>query len=565
VGVPVSAWNFRLAPSGNVVCSRLAALWDKHAVFILIGVQLALLFLPDPRGAFPVNDDWAYAHSVQWLLDEHRIRLSDWIAMNLLPQTLVGGAVSSMFGVSFTALRHVTQVASLVVVLALWQWFTAVGVARRDAVIATLTVMAVPCWPVLGDSFMTDVYGMLFGLPAATLFLRALRAPSPGVLVAATLLAALGVLQRQVVAVVPAAFLIAWFATQRSFRLPALAVGIAPLAITVSTEIVYHAYLALGPGVPEAQTYIQGRVLTAVLQLVRNENRYAEWVASNIATIASYLGLFVAPWALWRGTLLRGRQRWGLAGVAVVAAVALTAGWLPPYRDHQLITAAGIGPQLLYDGWPGTPPTADAAPGLLWRIAAIAAAYGLVALAVVAVSSCRQLVTEVRQRHGEPLYLVALIAAYLGPFVLTDYVDRYLLFVVPFLLPLFTAAPEAPITGAARVGAAAWIALVFAWGVAATHDYFAWNRARWDAIHLAEGLGATAESIDGGFEYNGYYRFEHKPRVTAAGKSWWWIADDRYTVAFSVPRGFAERKRFEVKRWLERTPPAVYLVERTGG
>jgi hypothetical protein len=99
-------------------------------------------------------------------------------------------------------------------------------------------------------------------------------------------------------------------------------------------------------------------------------------------------------------------------------------------------------------------------------------------------------------------------------------------------------------------------------GIAATHDYFAWNRARWDAIHAAERLGATPDTLDGGFEYNAYYRFEHKPRVTGAGKRWWWVADDRYVVAFSVAPGFVERSRFDVDRWLARTPPAIFLLER---
>ena len=101
-------------------------------------------------------------------------------------------------------------------------------------------------------------------------------------------------------------------------------------------------------------------------------------------------------------------------------------------------------------------------------------------------------------------------------------------------------------------------------GVAATHDYFAWNRARWDAIHAAERLGATPNTLDGGYEYNAYHRFEIKPRITGSSKSWWWIADDRYVVAFSVPPGFVELARFDVDRWLARTPPAIYLLEHAG-
>jgi hypothetical protein len=42
-----------------------------------------------------------------------------------------------------------------------------------------------------------------------------------------------------------------------------------------------------------------------------------------------------------------------------------------------------------------------------------------------------------------------------------------------------------------------------AFGVAATHDYLGWNRARWAmAAKLHESLSVPKEDIDGGFEYN---------------------------------------------------------------
>jgi hypothetical protein len=88
---------------------QIADMTERRAGLVVVCVALVLIILVYPSGEFPVNDDWAYAHSVQWLLDEHRVRLSDWIAMNLLPQTLMGGAVAELFGFSFYTLRHLTQ------------------------------------------------------------------------------------------------------------------------------------------------------------------------------------------------------------------------------------------------------------------------------------------------------------------------------------------------------------------------------------------------------------------------------------------------------------------------
>jgi hypothetical protein len=562
VGFPLNRTQNTGTASHRGFASSVVEGIERHAALLVIALQLAIIIACDPRGEFPINDDWAFAQSVQWLFSEHRIRLSDWIAMNLLPQTLLGAAATAVLGFSFTTLRHITQLASVLVALALLRWFAVAGFERREALVATLTVMAMPGWPILSNSYMTDVYGMLFAVPAAALFFVALRAPALGTLALATMLAATGVLERQVVLVVPAAFAVAWLATRWPWRLRALAIGVAPAAIAIAAELAYQRYLALGPGVPEAQEYIHGRVVPAIFKMLSNEDRYAVWVASNVATLAGYLGLFIAPWALWRGALMRGRERWLLLAAGALAAFTLAAGWLPPYREHNLIDAAGIGPQLLYDAWTATPAALDRSAGWLWRFAGAAAAYGITVLVVATARSVRALAKGAAADRGEVLFLAALVGAYLAPFVLTDYIDRYLLFVLPFALALIGRCWPAQRGTAPRIGALIWIVLALGLSIAATHDYFAWNRARWQAIHAAEQLGATPDTLDGGYEYNAYYRFEIKPRVTGAGMSWWWVADDRFLVAFSVPPGFVERARFEVDRWLARTPPAIFLVER---
>jgi len=47
-----------------------------------------------------------------------------------------------------------------------------------------------------------------------------------------------------------------------------------------------------------------------------------------------------------------------------------------------------------------------------------------------------------------------------------------------------------------------------------------------------------------------------------AGKSWWWVEDDRFIVSFTVVPGYLERAQFPVEAWLPRTPVVVRLLER---
>ncbi|HEX6136500.1 MAG TPA: hypothetical protein VF059_02505 [Casimicrobiaceae bacterium] len=545
------------------MATRAWRLLERYPGLVAAAVALALAAAADPRGEFPLNDDWAFAHSVQWLLAEHRIRVSDWAAMNLLPQTLAGAVVAQIAGFSFSTLRHLTQAVSAAVALLALRWFLTAGLARRDALFATLTVVATPCWLPLADSFMTDLYAMAFALPAATLLYRALRDARPALVAGGAALAAIGVLQRQVVIVVPVAFLVASVAAQwRRPQARALAAGVLPALVAIAAEALYYAYLAHGPGVPQAQRFAQGRVLPAFVKIIA-DGRYREWVAANLVTIGLYLGLFAAPFAWWR-TWPPGRPgRVAMLGLAaaVAATMALTGSW-PPWRGDQVIDAAGIGPFVLYDAQPRGLFPLDRGPGVLWYVAGASAAFGVAAICRAGLLALRRIAKDRATDGAEVLFLCVLIAAYVGPFVITDYFDRYLLFVLPFVLALMARVETGTPTRLARGVAVLSVVAALALGTMATHDYFAWNRARWDAIRLAGALGATPATLDGGFEYNGYYRHEIRPRVERLGKSWWWVDDDRFIVTFGPVPGYVERAAFPVRRWLSRTPSVVRLLER---
>ncbi|MEP7276146.1 MAG: hypothetical protein ABI812_07305 [Betaproteobacteria bacterium] len=73
---------------------------DRRCVLALAALQLAVVAVVMPRGNFPLADDWTYAHSVLALRDEHAIRLSSWVLPNILPQTLLGGLATALWGFS---------------------------------------------------------------------------------------------------------------------------------------------------------------------------------------------------------------------------------------------------------------------------------------------------------------------------------------------------------------------------------------------------------------------------------------------------------------------------------
>lgn len=536
---------------------------DAAALAALVVVQLLVIALVAPHGNFGIDDDWTYAHGVTWLLREHVLRLSPWATATVLPQTLLGGAIAALFGDSFEVLRHLTQAIAALAAFAAYACLRAVHASARDAFVGALALLAVPVWPVLANSFMSDLYGLSFALGAVALMLRLFTSFSWPLYVAAAILCVLGALERQIIAVVPIAFAIAWLWRPSRLDVRKALVAFAPVAVTLAAMAAFEAYLAHGPGIPEGQRYVDERLAATLARLVHLDANAWRQAGENLVDIAGYLGWFTFGWFAWRGLPAQPRtERVVICCAVALAIAALALGWLPPYREQFMIDRAGIGPFTLYDAQPRGLVAFDRSPGIVWRIAGVAAACGAAALGALAVAT---IVASARRRWSpERAFLAAAIAGYVAPFAITDYFDRYLIYVVPLLFALWAMTWPARSNDGRwrRALAGAWLLASLALGAMATHDYFAWNRARWDAIRYAESMGATPETLDGGYEYNGDRRLAKGMVERTPGKSWWWVKDDRYVVAFGMVAGYDEVRAFPVDRWLARSPSVVRLLRR---
>jgi hypothetical protein len=535
---------------------------DRRALVVLALLHLAIVAVVQPRGDFPLNDDWAYAHSAQWLLEEHRIRLSQWIAMNLVPQTILGAGVTAAFGFSFETLRHLTQVVAVAAMGLTYAWFRAAKLAPTAALVATCAIVAFPPWAQLANTYMTDLYGLSLGMAAAICFVRALESPGARWVVAGTAIAIIGVLQRQVVLVIPFAFMAALLWTRRPRTLGVVAMAVLPFAACMLAEALYHAYLVTGPGHsrgaargaraprafrPQGADERGRRTRVAALE-PRQHRRAPRPALFRLVPVVGH-GQRVAHRALAGA---RGRSSRSPRRASRWRGIRLTV-------SCRCSIARGSGPFVLYDSLRHLAPI-DRSPGLFWALLGVVASCGLAALVALAARASAKALAN----HADPILVFSLVAivAYLGPFIVTDYIDRYLLFVLPFIFVAWARAWPAPSLAWSRSLGLAWIAAAIGLGAVATRDYFSWNRARWDAIRLAEKLGGTPETIDGGFEYNGYRRFERSGGGAPAGKSWWWVKDDVFVVAFSPVRGYDVVERWPVRTVLPRTPREIVLLKR---
>lgn len=541
---------------------------ESKCLALLLLVQIVMMLIVQPGGDFPLNDDWAYSHSVEWLLSEGRIRLSDWIAPNLLPQTVLGASVTLFAGFSFETLRHLTQFIALLTSVAVYFWFRTGRLSPVESLIACLVLISMPSWSVLASSYMSDLYGMLFAVVGATLLLQSLKKPSASLIISATAVVCLGMLQRQVLLVIPIAFMLAWFWEHRRWTPWVVFLGLMPLVATITTELLYFQYLSAGPGVPNAQRISNDRILPLLFQALFGENDRRQAVLINIITMIGYLGLFIAAWAAWWGARAdnwKSRLYWTVL-LIFVGVGTLGTGWIPPYLDNNTIDAAGIGPFTVYDGLPRELVLQNRQAGFIWPLAGVVAVFGISAVVVLIFKSIAQILRGRNHADSQIVFTLAVIIAYVVPFLITAFFDRYLLFILPFVLLLWSQVmPRMEKQNASKFKqplALIWTGVVLILSSIATHDYFAWNRARWAAIRYAESIGANPETLDGGFEYNGYYRFEQQPRKRIKGKSFWWVKDDEYAVTFSKIPGYKLVREFPVDRYSNRTQPVIRLMHR---
>ena len=99
---------------------------------------------------------------------------------------------------------------------------------------------------------------------------------------------------------------------------------------------------------------------------------------------------------------------------------------------------------------------------------------------------------------------------------------------------------------------AAFLAAFAFFSVAGTHDYLAWNRARWEGLRSFEAQNIPADRIDGGFEFN----YWHSAGKEGSCRPDWHLGDE-YTVGLSPIKEYRVIREIPFKKWL---PPYKKII-----
>jgi hypothetical protein len=129
-----------------------------------------------PFAGMWIDDDGSYVRIAQHLAATGHIVYNGWPTAMLGWQLYLGAAFIKLFGFSYTAVRMSTLIISLLTAFLLQRTLVRAGVHDRNATLGTLALVLSPIYLMLSVTFMTDITGLFAIVLCLYSCLRALQA-----------------------------------------------------------------------------------------------------------------------------------------------------------------------------------------------------------------------------------------------------------------------------------------------------------------------------------------------------------------------------------------------------
>ncbi len=514
------------------------------APLVLLAVFIAAVLLVDPRGNFPLDDDWGVGFTTFTLLQTGRVQFSPFASATAYLQFFWGALWAATFGETFTVLRLSTLALSLASTILTYLLLRRVSVRRELAIFGAAALLFHPLFFWASFTSMTHVPFVFLSIVAAWMFV--LASEREGVWLALAFAATV------------ASFFTRQFAVLNAIAplMVALMARRKKLAATYAAALVVFGLLVVsGVLVGSEKELALHRPTVSMLGMRAVHYVYFNW--QNVALF------FAAPLLLL--LLSRERPRLSRAVIVIASIVFALVAWrmtmrvgmpIPYMNSGNVFTDFGLGPPTLRDVFTLHMPHPFALPWIvkvaLMIVTTIGAAIAL-SLTVVSLRTDDLLVRYCA------LYLLCATLIAGG---MSIYFDRYSIDTAwPFVVLLMLLANRAQITRPAKIVAAAVLAVSIVFAVSGTAEYLAWNRARWDAYAFLRANGVTLEQMDGGYEINALLALRAGRKDL--GKRGVGVIDDRFILTFNrdVP-GFELLRAFPYPRWFGFSEGAIHAQRR---
>jgi len=569
---------------------------------IIAAIYLSCILLVDPRGEFPLNDDWAYTRSAFRLASGEGLRIDEWAAPSLVGQAIYGGLLARYFGGQFLVLRLSTLALSCGIALILWFTTARLETPSSIAWVVVFSWIFNPIQFWLSFTFMTEVPFLFFVALGTYFFFRSASSGNRWALVACGAAFGYAFLIRQTAILFIAALLILLAFVGNGTTLRDRILRVTAFALAAGAFVAaYQAWAIRGEGATPA---VQRK-----FELIRHIT--PAQLTGNFFGILFYLSFMLVP--LWICLLPRFCRLVREAGVA--RSIVVVGGWgavtscglwwfsahcawspyLPAKSFHarmpfllNVLYDTGLGPVTLDPTYYG-PPATPVHPGL-WSVVTILTAVGVVILGSIFTLGTPSVLarrTPPANRHLVLFLLMSVWAVTAFEVVFSHreeggLFDRHVLTVaLPVLLLAAVLGRDTAVSrmrqtrtdpttaryvARSTIGfpAALAVVVVLAWfSVSATHDYMAWNRLRWQLGDDLLKEGVDPLTISGGFEFNAWHNYDtFRARGNIRKIYYWWYDNLEYLITMEPQERYRVRRRLDYYSWLHRRSLPVYLLQR---
>ncbi len=562
----------------------------RRAELLPVAAWIAAIVFINPRGNFPIDDDWDFALAAWRFAETGHFHFTAFTAVSLRAQVLWGALWTRLFGESFDVLRASTLVLAAATLIVVHGMLRRAEVPLFGRIVAVLALGFHPIFLWSSCTFMTEVPFVFASAVALACFIRgfeklsfraggapegpsAARNPQPSALapergwgflfsarndiwiIAGCVAAMTACFIRQTGITLLAAPLI--LAVIRRRGRDAAAIGGA-IALFGLVFLLKREWLAGSPAEFANHFKMWTESTFRLPEQIEVFDHYATFNAQNCALF--FLPL-VAPLAIFFSKKARRNDFIIVGALSVVlfarvlslAAIGLTMPYfVSPYCCDifagNIFADFGLGPLALAGAYPFRLPHASR---LVITCASVILAVAL-------------LWAVLRRASRSNASLLALGAALFGSLALFGsglYVDRYsldsawpLVIALPLMIPWQSRA--------VRGVSVAALVIIATFSIFSVDEYFSWNRARWAAINDLRTRGVPITSINAGAEP--FYLFElshgdqRMRRIHQFG-----VPNRPFTVAFEPLPGKRVIGRYPYRGWLGLHQAEVFVLSGT--
>jgi hypothetical protein len=536
---------------------------SKQPYILLTIIWLVGVIWINPIVEFPLNDDWVYAYPVYFLRTGKPFHFIDIQSMTLFSQVIWGWLFTLPLGFSFVALRLSTLVAAWLGILATYKIINHTFSNTTIAFWAALTLAVNPLYFSLAFTFMTDVPFTTWSLFAFLFFFQFFRQERWYFLAFATLFSIIAVLNRQSGLFMPLAFSLAYGWLHLTFRptsfsnlLKQFGIAVLPLLLTLGSLVAFNYWIDAFQIRPN---FLRGTEHARWEMLLTHTH-----IRGGGAIL--YLGLFLLPFSVihfmhqWRN--IAGIKKWTVIGLALFFALFFFKDNYASFPVGNIIYNLGIGPLTTFDALLLNINNYNniVSNNWIWGIRLLMLLGGTLLLFHF-FSNLLTLSNWQNRSTAKKIQLCALcaIAVYLPLLVISEtYFDRYF---VSILIPaIMGSLPTEPsnFNYWHKIGIGIFTVLIALFSLLGTRDYVEWNKLRWQAAQTLEANGIDRKSIDGGYEYNGWYFGD----ISIEKGEWFWTWGNEYLITFGNVDGYKVINTYTYQRYLPYKKEKVFVLKK---